>query len=278
MVYDPNGDRTACRFACASRQRVALGLAQGQHLAGLLMNIRFCSASVRLLIAPLLLVAGIATAADPPPDRPYVTFNAAKQDAMTPDMAIEKLKAGNRRFVEGAMHNRDLSAQAQTTASAGQYPFAVILSCLDSRSAPEIIFDQGVGDLFVARVAGNVISDDMLGSFEFATKVAGSKVIVVMGHSACGAVMGACDGVELGHLTGLLAKITPAVDATPVAAGAQRNATNAEFVEAVTKANTKLQAAEILRQSPILKDLVDEGQIKVVPAMHDLSTGEVEFF
>uniref|UniRef100_UPI0025DEB3F6 carbonic anhydrase family protein n=1 Tax=Thiocapsa sp. TaxID=2024551 RepID=UPI0025DEB3F6 len=209
-------------------------------------------------------------------DRPYVTFNAAKQDAMTPEMAIDKLKAGNRRFVDGTMHNRDLSAQAQRTASA-QYPFAVILSCLDSRSAPEIIFDQGVGDLFVARVAGNVISDDMLGSFEFATKVSGSKVIVVMGHSACGAVMGACDGVELGHLTGLLAKIMPAVDATPVSADAQRNASNADFVEAVTAANTKLQVAEILRQSPILKALVDQGEIKVVPAMHNLSTGEVEF-
>jgi carbonic anhydrase len=195
---------------------------------------------------------------------------------MTPEMAIEKLKAGNRRFVDGTIHNRDLSAQAQRTASA-QYPFAVILSCLDSRSAPEIIFDQGVGDLFVARVAGNVINDDILGSFEFATKVSGSKLIVVMGHSACGAVMGACDGVELGHLTGLLAKITPAADATPVAAGAQRNASNADFVEAVTAANTKLQVAEILRQSPILKALVDQGEIKVVPAMHNLSTGEVEF-
>lgn len=240
------------------------------------MTHRLFSTSMLPLIAPLLFVAGIALAEDLPLDRPYVTFDAAKQDAMTPEMAIDKLKAGNRRFVKGSMHNRDLSAQAQRTA-AGQYPFAVVLSCLDSRSAPEIIFDQGVGDLFVARVAGNVISDDMLGSFEFATKVAGSKVIVVMGHSACGAVMGACDGVELGHLTGLLAKITPAVEATPVAADAQRNASNAAFVEAVTEANTKLQVAEILRQSPILKALVDEGQIKVVPAMHNLSTGEVKF-
>ncbi|EGV16658.1 carbonic anhydrase [Thiocapsa marina 5811] len=227
-------------------------------------------------LALLFLVAGMALAAGLPPDRPYVTFDEAKQDAMTPDMAIEKLKAGNRRFVEGNMHNRDLSAQAQRTAS-GQYPFAVVLSCLDSRSAPEIVFDQGVGDLFVARVAGNVISDDMLGSFEFATQVSGSKLIVVMGHSACGAVMGACDGVELGHLTGLLAKITPAVDATPVAADAQRNAGNAEFVEAVTEANAKLQVAEILRQSPIIKALVDEGHIKVVPAIHNLRTGEVQF-
>ena len=241
------------------------------------MTHRLCSMSMVSLMAPLLLVAGMALAEDLPLDRPYVTFDAAKQDAMTPEMAVEKLKAGNRRFVEGTMHNRNLSAQAQRTASAGQYPFAVILSCLDSRSAPEIIFDQGVGDLFVARVAGNVISDDMLGSFEFATKVSGSKLVVVMGHSACGAVMGACDGVELGHLTGLLAKITPAVDATPVAADAERSSANAEFVEAVTEANAKMQVADILRRSPILKALVDQGEVQVVPAMHNLSTGEVEF-
>jgi carbonic anhydrase len=229
-----------------------------------------------LLLASVLVPAGLSFAVDLPADRPYVTFNAAKQDAMTPDKAVEKLKAGNQRFVEGASHNRDLNAQAQKTA-AGQYPFAVVLSCLDSRSAPEIIFDQGVGDLFVARVAGNVINDDMLGSFEFATQVAGAKLIVVMGHSACGAVMGACDGVELGHLTGLLAKISPAVDATPVADGAERNSANAEFVEAVTIANAKMQAADILSRSSIIKAAVDAGEVKIVPAMHNLETGEVEF-
>jgi carbonic anhydrase len=236
------------------------------------MTYRLFSTSMALIF----LTAGSAHAADWPPDRPYVTFDAAEQDAMTPDMAIEKLKAGNRRFVAGTMDNRDLLTQAQRTASA-QYPFAVVLSCLDSRSAPEIIFDQGVGDLFVARVAGNVISDDMLGSFEFATKLSGSKLIVVMGHSACGAVMGACDGVELGHITGLLAKILPAVDSTPVAADAERNSSNADFVAAVTEANATMQAAETLRQSPIIKALVDQGKLKVVPAIHNLSTGEVEF-
>jgi carbonic anhydrase len=236
------------------------------------MTHRFVSTSMALLV----LIAGVTHAEGLLPDRPYVTFDAAEQDAMTPDMAIEKLKAGNRRFVEGTMHNRDLLAQAQQTASA-QYPFAVVLSCLDSRSAPEIIFDQGVGDLFVARVAGNVISDDMLGSFEFATKVAGARLIVVLGHNACGAVMGACDGVELGHITGLLAKILPAVESTPTAADAQRDSSNAEFVAAVTEANATMQAAETLRQSPIIKALVDQGKLKVVPAMHNLSTGEVEF-
>ncbi|EIC23030.1 carbonic anhydrase [Thiorhodovibrio frisius] len=236
------------------------------------MTHRFFSTSIALLF----LVPTLVFAAELPTDRSYITFDAAKQDAMTPASAIEKLKAGNRRFVEGDAHNRDLRAQAESTAS-GQYPFAVVLSCLDSRSAPEIIFDQGVGDLFVARVAGNVINDDMLGSFEFATKVAGSKVIVIMGHSACGAVMGACDGVEMGHLTGLLDKIMPAVDATPVAADAARNATNRKFVEAVTEANAKMQVADVLRRSPILKALVDQGDLLVVPAMHDLSTGEVTF-
>ncbi len=226
-----------------------------------------------LLLASVLVPAGLSFAID----LPYVTFDEAKQGSMTPGKAIEKLEAGNSRFVAGEPHNRNLTAQAQQTA-AGQYPFAVVLSCLDSRSAPEIIFDQGVGDLFVARVAGNVINDDMLGSFEFATQVAGAKLIVVMGHSACGAVMGACDGVELGHLTGLLAKIMPAVDATAVADGAERTSANAEFVEAVTVANAKMQAADILRRSPIIKAAVDAGEVKIVPAMHNLQTGEVEFF
>lgn len=227
-------------------------------------------------VACLSLFTGIVVALDLPLERPYVTFDEAKQDAMTPDKALEKLKAGNRRFVEGGRHDRDLSAQAAQTAS-GQYPFAVVLSCLDSRSAPEIIFDQGVGDLFVGRVAGNVINDDMLGSLEYATEVAGAKLIVVMGHSACGAVMGACDGVELGHLTGLLAKIMPAADATVVAADAKRDSTNAQFVEAVTETNAKMQAAEILKRSSIIKALVDDGQVKVVPAIHTLRTGNVEF-
>lgn len=226
--------------------------------------------------AGLLLMTAMAVGLDLPAERSYVTFDEAKQDAMTPDKALEKLRAGNGRFVAGTGHDRDLPAQAERTAS-GQYPFAVVLACLDSRSAPEIIFDQGIGDLFVGRIAGNVINDDMLGSLEFATQVAGAKLIVVMGHSACGAVMGACDGVDLGHLTGLLAKIMPAVDATPVADDAQRDSGNASFVAAVTRANAKMQAADILKRSQIIKTLVDAGEVKVVPAIHDLQTGEVEF-
>lgn len=236
------------------------------------MKIRLRSAASLILLASI----GIAVAAELPAGRPYVTFDQAKQDAMTPAKAIEKLQAGNQRFVAGEPHNRDLTAQAERTAAA-QYPFAVVLSCLDSRSAPEIVFDQGVGDLFVARVAGNVINDDMLGSFEFATQVAGAKLIVVMGHSACGAVMGACDGVEMGHLTGLLAKIMPAVKATEVDDSAERNSSNTAFVEAVTKANAKMQADDIISRSEIIKALVDSGEVKIVPAMHDLSTGEVKF-
>ncbi len=236
------------------------------------MTRKFFSTSLALwFLIPTLLFA-----AELPTDRTYITFDAAKQDAMTPALAIEKLKDGNRRFVEDRTHDRNLRAQAKSTASS-QYPFAVIMSCLDSRSAPEIIFNQGVGDLFVARVAGTVINDDMLGSFEFATRVAGAKLIVIMGHSACGAVMGACDDIELGHLTGLLAKIMPAVESTSTEADAVRNATNVQFVEAVTKANTRLQVAEVLRRSPIIKALVDQGDLMVVPAMHDLLTGEVTF-
>jgi carbonic anhydrase len=224
----------------------------------------------------LLLSTVIAFGLDLPPERSYVTFDQAKQDAMVPDQALEKLRLGNKRFVEGAAHNRDLPAQAAKTAS-GQYPFAVVLSCLDSRSAPEIVFDQGVGDLFVGRIAGNVINDDILGSLEFATQVAGAKLIVVMGHSACGAVMGACDGVEMGHLTGLLKKIMPAIEATPTGGDAKRDSSNATFVAAVTEANAKMQAIDILRRSPIIKALVEQGEVKIVPAIHNLSSGEVTF-
>ncbi|MGB5831201.1 MAG: carbonic anhydrase family protein [Thiohalocapsa sp.] len=224
----------------------------------------------------LLMAATPALAEEPAVDKSYITFDRAKQDGMTPDKAFEKLNAGNRRFVEGNMFNRDYQAQAEATA-VGQYPFAVVLACLDSRSTPERLFDQGIGDLFVGRVAGNVVDDDMLGSLEFATRLAGAKLIVVMGHTECGAVKGACDGAELGHLTSLLEKIKPAVAATPVAEGAVRDSTNAELVYAVTKLNAELQVRDILKRSSIIRELVDQGELKVIPAMHDISTGQVEF-
>jgi len=198
------------------------------------------------------------------------------QAAMTPAAALAELKAGNARFVAGRPLHRDFPAQVKATAG-GQYPFAVVLSCLDSRQPGEIVFDQGVGDIFSARVAGNVLDDDILGSLEFACKVSGAKLIAVIGHSNCGAIKGAVDDVELGNLTGLLAKIKPAIDAVP-AAVQPRTTKNYEFVNAVSEANVKLVLQQIRERSPILRELLDQGKIGMVGGMYDLSTGLVEFY
>jgi carbonic anhydrase len=221
----------------------------------------------------LLLTLSAVAVAD---SQQYKTFDKAAQAEVTPKMAIEMLKQGNARFVAGDSIQRDLLEQAKTTA-AGQYPWAVVLSCLDSRSAPEIVFDQGVGDLFVGRVAGNVVDTTMLGSFEFAAKVAGAKVIVVMGHTDCGAVKGACDGVEMGNLTQLLDEIEPAIEAIATPAGEPRNSSNKAFVSKVIDMNAVMQANEILARSEVLRDMVAAGELLVVPAVHDLSTGKVTF-
>jgi len=209
-------------------------------------------------------------------DDHYRTFDQEAQAALSPDQALALLKEGNARFVAGESIERDLIAQQKATAD-GQYPFAVVLSCLDSRSAPEVVFDQGIGDLFVGRVAGNVVDEDLLGSFEFATAAAGSKLIVVMGHTACGAVKGACDGVELGNLTLLLDEIEPAIDAVQTPAGTDRSSANAEFVNRVVETNVRMQVNELLRRSDVIRGQVEQGQVKVVGAVHDLATGEVRF-
>jgi len=209
-------------------------------------------------------------------DNHYRTFDQEAQAELTPDEALGLLKEGNARFVAGESIDRDLIEQQKETAD-GQYPFAVVLSCLDSRSAPEVVFDQGVGDIFVGRVAGNVVDTNLLGSFEFATAAAGSKVIVVMGHTACGAVKGACDGVEVGNLTALLDEIEPAIDAVSTPAGTDRSSANAEFVNSVVETNVRMQVNELLRESDVVRGLVDEGKVKVVGAVHDISTGEVRF-
>ncbi len=203
-------------------------------------------------------------------------IDQATQVEMTPDQALQRLVDGNARFVEGESTDRDLIAEQKATAG-GQYPFAVVLSCLDSRSAPEIVFDQGVGDLFVGRVAGNVVDTNLLGSFEFATAAAGSKLIVVMGHTACGAVKGACDGVEVGNLTALLDEIEPAIDAVNTPTGTDRSSANIEFVNRVVETNVEMQVNELLRRSDVVRGLVEEGKVKVVGAVHDLATGEVRF-
>ena len=191
--------------------------------------------------------------------------------------AIELLKEGNQRFVASNMANRDLLDQVNDTAS-GQYPFATVLSCIDSRVSAELIFDQGVGDIFSARVAGNIVNEDLLGSIEFACKLAGTKVLVILGHTACGAVKGACDGVKLGNLTILLDKIMPAVNAVsqPSDAG-QRNSKNIDFVNDVAVKNVHMTIENTRNMSPILKEMEDNGEIKIVGAMYDINNGKVTF-
>jgi carbonic anhydrase len=204
------------------------------------------------------------------------TQTAETQAKISSVMAIQMLNEGNRRFVEGAPINRDLHAQVNQTAN-GQYPFAAILSCIDSRIPTEIIFDQGIGDIFNARIAGNFVNEDILGSLEFACKLAGSKVIVVMGHTSCGAVKGACDHAELGNLTQMLDKIMPAVDAVSTAPGTDRSSGNIDFVNKVSEKNVELTIAEIKKHSPVLMEMYENGEIDIVGAMYDVKTGTVEF-
>jgi carbonic anhydrase len=233
------------------------------------------------LIALVFLGAGCQSAGKPAPSSRSLTAVASPstkemQAAMTPDSALAKLKAGNARFVSGQPLHRDPAADVKATAS-GQYPIAVVLSCLDSRQPIEMVLDQGIGDIFSARVAGNVLNDDILGSMEFACKVSGAKLIAVMGHSNCGAIKGAIDDVQLGNLTGLLAKIRPAMDTIP-ADISPRTSKNHAFVDQVAEANVRLVMQEIRERSPILRELLDQRQIGLVGGMYDLSTGEVRFF
>lgn len=227
-------------------------------------------------VASLIAAAAIAVSPLAWSDDHYRTFDAEAQATLTPDQALQLLKDGNARFVAGESIDRDLIGQQKAT-STGQFPFAVVLSCLDSRSAPEVVFDQGVGDIFGGRVAGNVVDTNLLGSFEFATAAAGSKLIVVMGHTACGAVKGACDGVELGNLTALLDELEPAVDAVSTPVGTDRSSANIEFVNDVVETNVRMQVNELLRRSDVVREMAETGQVKVVGAVHDISTGEVTF-
>jgi carbonic anhydrase len=204
------------------------------------------------------------------------TMDSAQQAAMTPDAALARLQEGNQRFVSGNSLQRDYPAQVKAT-STGQYPFAVVLSCIDSRSTPEVVFDQGIGDLFVARVAGNFTTPEITGSIEFATKVAGAKLIVVLGHTECGAIKGACDNVQLGNLTTVIQALQPAVDDVKDVQG-DRNSKNKQFVLLVTEANVRRTVAKLRADSPILRDLEASGQIKIVGAIHDISTGQVTFY
>ncbi|QCX40851.1 carbonic anhydrase [Aureibaculum algae] len=199
------------------------------------------------------------------------------QATMTPDKSLQYLKEGNQRFQNNLKANRNLLEQVNDT-SDGQFPFATILSCIDSRVSAELVFDQGLGDIFSVRIAGNIVNEDILGSMEFACKLAGTELIVVLGHTSCGAVKGACDHAEMGNLTKLVQKITPAVNAvTEPKDESLRSSKNLEFVDEVSHVNVQLMIDRIHAESPILTEMEKNGEIKIIGAMYDVNTGEVKF-
>jgi len=200
------------------------------------------------------------------------------QATMTPQKSLQFLKEGNLRFQNNLKANRNLLEQVNDT-SDGQFPFATILSCIDSRVSAELVFDQGLGDIFSVRIAGNFVNEDILGSMEFACKLAGTKLVVVLGHTSCGAVKGACDDAKMGNLTTMLSKIKPAVNAVAEPKEASlRNSKNLEFVDHVAEKNVFLTMENIRKQSPILKEMEDKNEIDIVGGMYDINTGAVTFY
>jgi len=220
--------------------------------------------------AAVLAATGTAQAQDA-----CMVISKDAQTAATPDAAIAALKAGNERFVAGKSVNCDLMSQVKASAT-GQYPVAAVVGCIDSRVPPELVFDQKLGAIFAARVAGNFVNTDILGSLEFACKLAGAKAIVVLGHTDCGAIKGAVDQAKLGNLTEMLKNFDPAVAAAKT--DGERTSKNKKLVQEVADQNAKLTAQLILARSPVLKEMADKKQIAVVAAMHDLTTGKVTFF
>ena len=198
------------------------------------------------------------------------------QALITPEIAVQLLKNGNERFVNDDRLSRDLGGQISDT-SKGQWPFAAVVSCIDSRIPTEIVFDQGIGDIFNARIAGNFVNGDILGSLEFACKLAGSKVIVIMGHTSCGAVKGACDGAQLGNLSQMLDKIQPAVNNISTDEGEERNSSNISFVNRVAEENVRLTIDKVRRDSYVLREMEEDGEIIIVGAMYDVGSGNVSF-
>lgn len=200
------------------------------------------------------------------------------QALMTPKKALQSLKEGNERFQNRKREERNLIEQVKDT-SEGQYPFATVLSCIDSRVSAELIFDQGIGDIFSIRIAGNFVNTDILGSMEFACKLAGTRLIIVLGHTSCGAVKGACDDAKLGNLTSMLAKIKPAVDSTTMPSDISiRNSSNISFVNDVAVKNVELNIQNILNSSEVISEMVKNGEAKIIGAMYDVSSGAVNFF
>jgi len=219
---------------------------------------------LRIVAAFILALEGLANA----------QVTKEEQSALTPDKVLADLMEGNGRFVAGKIGDLEIKKRIANSAE-GQYPKAVVLSCVDSRVPVELVFDQRIGDIFVGRVAGNIEDEDQIGSMEFATKLAGAKLVFVLGHSACGAVKGACDGAKLGNLTALLAKIRPAVDAVQGFKPEERTSKNNEFVEKVVEQNVRQTMADIRKDSPILAELESSGKIKIVGGIYDLHTGKI---
>ena len=229
----------------------------------------------RFILFALVLLVGSAPAFAQQTRDPRIALTADTQAALTPEEVIQALKDGNERFLDGRALSRDFLEQVRQTAG-GQYPMAAILGCIDSRVPHEIVFDKGVGDVFSARIAGNFVNTDLLGSLEFATAVAGAKVIVVLGHTECGAVKGACDHVELGNLTATLANIAPAVYSVTDIEG-PRTSANPDFVQAVAHRNVEFTVENIVNRSTVIRGLVERGELIVIGAMHDVTTGRVVF-
>jgi len=200
------------------------------------------------------------------------------QAAMTPESSLQALKDGNQRFINASQLVRDLNAQVDAT-SMGQYPFATVLHCIDSRVSAEHVFDQGIGDLFSIRIAGNFVNEDILGSMEFACKLAGTKVLVVLGHTACGAVKGACDHARMGNLTALINKIEPAVDAVELPSDeSMRNSSNINFVNTVAAKNVEMTLSDIRNKSEILNEMEASGDLIIIGGMYDIANGKVTFY
>lgn len=239
---------------------------------------KFTSFYKVILIGCIISLSNITFAQDTQAiDQPHTAvMTSEKQENMSPQQVLQRLKDGNQRFMTGKMKNRDLLVQANGTASK-QHPVAVVLNCMDSRTPPEIIFDQGIGDVFAIRIAGNIQNDDILGSMEFGTQLAGAKLIAVIGHTSCGAIRGACQQAKLGNLTALLQKIQPAV----TQASKEQNThdcTNAAYIDQIAKDNVLLVIKQIKTQSPTITKLIKEGKIDIVGGIQDLATGEVTFF
>lgn len=204
-----------------------------------------------------------------------VTQDKESQSKLSPADALQLMKDGNTRFLDGKMLKRDLNEQVHVTEK-GQYPYAVLLSCIDSRVTPEITFDQGIGDIFDARIAGNFVNDDILGSMEYSCKVVGAKLILVMGHTGCGAIKSTIDDAQLGNITQMLAKIKPAMDKTVY--DGEKSSKNYDYVDLVSKENVLLAIENIKLKSPILKEMYDKGEIDIVGCMYDVQNGKVEFY